>query len=659
MNSKLLVVTIRLAIVAGLLIVIAGGNTTKAQVEENLSFNFHKLVIDYSKGNRVEILINTPDSQKFLTDPINTLKRQGVAVPRAAEAPWRAFTGALRKLAPSHTAKAKGSRRPSKGVEIWTYKFDKIAVLGTIAGDGNGAGMTTAGAREASARFRDDPLATLQAGRVEVPAADERAWRQLAAALKELQGVYSGIRTKRNAEAQQAPSELNRRIDVEGTRAVAPRGWDPKKKIEVTGSSETSQEQVSAGDPDRPYILGRVYNNKGNAGIVSAQGSASHDGVVLLFASLPGGFTRGRTLRLTVVNPPGSRAPDGRKYKMLVAPLVLDLDGRPIAKMAETEILAGGSHSFDFNRDDISLTGEPGTGRIQVNAQVRYRFLAIVDRTRTTRNAPEQSTGPLTLAGQLQLFDANGKQITQSGEELIQPGEFHGFGLDRGHLRRAGTAGSDLQVRASFTLRTIHRDGNEQFQGSLAIVNNQTSKVEAQQGWLLIARQREISESGNQAVTGRVTGIGIDPGNSTAPVQGGFGNDQMGVIGQGNNVGSGKPTNQRPRAAQPDLVIKQFLFPPTNDKALRVQVSNDGSAASGANRLIITVRKINGTAVGRQTHVNIPALAPGKKVWLVIDAKSILPNNVALQSTTFKLNADGTEIVVESDETNNEVWHNL
>src|SRR5688572_19976382 len=115
----------------------------------------------------------------------------------------------------------------------------------------------------------------------------------------------------------------------------------------------------------------------------------------------------------------------------------------------------------------------------------------------------------------------------------------------------------------------------------------------------------------------------------------------------------------RPNAAQPDLMIKQFLFPPTNDKALRVHVVNQGNAASGACRLILTVRKINGTAVGRQTHVNIPALAPGKAVWLHIDAKGILPNNVSLQATTFKLNVDATEIVVESNEGNNEVWHNL
>jgi CARDB len=124
------------------------------------------------------------------------------------------------------------------------------------------------------------------------------------------------------------------------------------------------------------------------------------------------------------------------------------------------------------------------------------------------------------------------------------------------------------------------------------------------------------------------------------------------------------PTNkykarEKTEPAQPDLSIKQFLFPPTNDKALRVHVINTGNAGAGACRLILTVRKIGGVAVGRKTHVNVPALGAGKDIWLVINAKSILPNNISLESTTFKLNVDGTEIVAESDEGNNEVWHNL
>lgn len=113
------------------------------------------------------------------------------------------------------------------------------------------------------------------------------------------------------------------------------------------------------------------------------------------------------------------------------------------------------------------------------------------------------------------------------------------------------------------------------------------------------------------------------------------------------------------KVAQPDLRVEQFLFPPTNEKALRVRVVNGGGAASGVCVLRLTVRKINDVAVGRTTEIKLQPLGAGKEKWVVIDAKSILPANVALEATTFKLNVDATAVVAESDETNNEAWHNL
>src|SRR5215217_7018621 len=120
---------------------------------------------------------------------------------------------------------------------------------------------------------------------------------------------------------------------------------------------------------------------------------------------------------------------------------------------------------------------------------------------------------------------------------------------------------------------------------------------------------------------------------------------------------SGQAQSSR-NVPQPDLTIEKFLFPPTNDKGLRVHVLNAGNAASTPCVLRLTVRKINGVAVGRATEIKLLAIPPGKDKWVVIDAKGILPNNVSLESTTFKLNVDASETVAESDETNNEVWHN-
>ncbi|HKO62488.1 MAG TPA: CARDB domain-containing protein [Pyrinomonadaceae bacterium] len=170
----------------------------------------------------------------------------------------------------------------------------------------------------------------------------------------------------------------------------------------------------------------------------------------------------------------------------------------------------------------------------------------------------------------------------------------------------------------------------------------QKDKGDSHKGWIELTSSTQVNES-------------------PASTKGGFGWDSISTLGGGNATqqpGSGAATDKKAALAQPDLSISQFLFPPTNNKALRVRVVNTGKAPSEACRLIITVRKINGVAAGRTTHVNVPALAAGEESWLHIDAKSILPNNVSLQSTTFRLNVDATEIVGESNESNNEVWHN-
>ena len=112
-------------------------------------------------------------------------------------------------------------------------------------------------------------------------------------------------------------------------------------------------------------------------------------------------------------------------------------------------------------------------------------------------------------------------------------------------------------------------------------------------------------------------------------------------------------------AASPDLWVRQYEFVPNNNKAVRVQVANKGNAPNAACRLELTVRKINGVAAARTLFRVIQVIQPGQGDWVLVDAKSILPNNVSLESTTFKLIADAKNQVNESDETNNEKWHNL
>lgn len=110
-------------------------------------------------------------------------------------------------------------------------------------------------------------------------------------------------------------------------------------------------------------------------------------------------------------------------------------------------------------------------------------------------------------------------------------------------------------------------------------------------------------------------------------------------------------------AAAPDLRISEFVF--AGEKSVRIHLINAGNVTSPLCVLRLTLRKLNGVPAGRVTEIKLPPIAPGKEKWLVIDASRILPNSVSLASTTFKLNADATSIITESNEANNEVWHNL
>jgi len=124
------------------------------------------------------------------------------------------------------------------------------------------------------------------------------------------------------------------------------------------------------------------------------------------------------------------------------------------------------------------------------------------------------------------------------------------------------------------------------------------------------------------------------------------------ILGQVPNTRASRPKANGPH---PELIIKQFLFPPANDQALRVHVANTGRAASGELRLYLGVGETN-SAAGRTSHVKVfSSLAAGASVWLVIDASSILPKDVSLQSKNFKLNVYSIEVFAESGKT--EVRH--
>jgi len=104
-------------------------------------------------------------------------------------------------------------------------------------------------------------------------------------------------------------------------------------------------------------------------------GSAVQDSVWIDLGS-PVGIAAEQMLRITVFNPlpPAPPGEDGRKYFMLVAPVILDADGQAIARPGEVALAPGQSHSFDFKRSDLPAAGEPGTGRLQVRSAIQRRF---------------------------------------------------------------------------------------------------------------------------------------------------------------------------------------------------------------------------------------------------------------------------------------------
>jgi hypothetical protein len=112
-------------------------------------------------------------------------------------------------------------------------------------------------------------------------------------------------------------------------------------------------------------------------------------------------------------------------------------------------------------------------------------------------------------------------------------------------------------------------------------------------------------------------------------------------------------------APLPDLIVRGNEFEFDGNKIVNVYVSNNGDAPSRRCILELTVRKIGSARVGRVTRAVIPAIQPGKYVKIPVDATKILPNDVNLKDTTFKVIADATKINAESNEGNNEKWHNL
>lgn len=244
------------------------------------------------------------------------------------------------------------------------------------------------------------------------------------------------------------------------------------------------------------------------------------------------GLARGQTLRVNVSNEnePGARS--GSEPVFALATLY-DARGNTLAQSAEVAMRAGEFRSLDFNRDDLHLTGEPGTGRVQVRAQIRYRSFFIVDRTQLTPPALEvidKSSGKTNIAvlayrandrlsnsgpganylgivpgqtlrvtmfnpsepgspagreplrARVKLYDAHGNLIAESAEVRIAAGQFHSFDFNRADLPLAGEPGTsraEIRTTALWGVRARHSFGPDDIPASLEIVDNGTGQTTA------------------------------------------------------------------------------------------------------------------------------------------------------------------------------------
>jgi hypothetical protein len=80
------------------------------------------------------------------------------------------------------------------------------------------------------------------------------------------------------------------------------------------------------------------------------------------------GVIPGQMLRFSVLN---LNAPEQGSQPARAQVLLYDAQGNVLARSQEVELSPGQFRIFDFNRDDLSPAGDPGTGRLQVRGVYR------------------------------------------------------------------------------------------------------------------------------------------------------------------------------------------------------------------------------------------------------------------------------------------------
>ena len=249
------------------------------------------------------------------------------------------------------------------------------------------------------------------------------------------------------------------------------------------------------------------------------------------------GLARGQTLLYTWANPNDPNTQQREFEPLRIQVKLLAADESVIAQTAAAAVGAGQFQSFDFNRDQINLPGEPGTGRLQVRlevllvGQLKYPNLVlkqgILDTFHDNLEVIDNNTGQTTfnpksfqiisagndhltgiipgqtlrftvfnpnqpdsrgghrepLSARLLVTQADGSYIAESGELSIPPGEFRFFDFNRSALPVPGETGTGrLQVRVvlggTFSLTFTGQTTSGTLWTSWELVDNATGKTE-------------------------------------------------------------------------------------------------------------------------------------------------------------------------------------
>jgi hypothetical protein len=101
-----------------------------------------------------------------------------------------------------------------------------------------------------------------------------------------------------------------------------------------------------------------------------------NDGVVILTSSIPAGIGRAQTLRVSLAN-----LIEGSDVESIrVRATFVFATGETIVHIEAPPVFPGQTHSFDFVRDAIGLTGEEGTGRLQGRVEIEVFVPALSKR---------------------------------------------------------------------------------------------------------------------------------------------------------------------------------------------------------------------------------------------------------------------------------------